>query len=244
MNRKKKIEALFKLTADKVMVAQADIKRSEREWIELFSQALTEAEIPFFVVYGSCLGAVREGAKIEYDDDFDIGIKVEYLPQVAKIMPKLEGLGIFSTEISDFHIRFEMPNSKMTMDIWTIEKVTNIFFRIFGFKWLVAYVYSREDYFSDPAVVKLWDKEYFAPSPVIKYIESLYGKNWRIPLERRLAVPRGYFSQLINKPFVDFEMPGPYSGAPELATFKPWVSKILKRFFPNSKITSLFKHPS
>ena len=81
------------------------------------------------------------------------------------------------------------------------------------------------------------------PSPKEDYLEYVFGNDWRIPIKGRFAGPRGLISQWINKCFVDFPVPAQFSGDDNLGTFKPWVSRILKRFFPKATLTQKFKHP-
>lgn len=52
-------------------------KKELRDLLGRIDSALTSASIKFFAVYGTCLGAVRDGGIIPWDDDIDIAVKRE-----------------------------------------------------------------------------------------------------------------------------------------------------------------------
>ena len=58
------------MEADKLMLVQQTL-------LELFSEVdriCREEDIPYFIIAGTALGAVRHGGFIPWDDDFDIGM--------------------------------------------------------------------------------------------------------------------------------------------------------------------------
>lgn len=52
-------------------------KKELRDLLRRIDNVLTSAGIEFFAVYGTCLGAVRDGGIIPWDDDVDIAVKRE-----------------------------------------------------------------------------------------------------------------------------------------------------------------------
>lgn len=54
---------------------------------------LEEAGIPYFLYWGSFLGAVRQGGLIPWDGDVDLGMAVEHVPRLLALEPKLKQRG-------------------------------------------------------------------------------------------------------------------------------------------------------
>jgi len=53
---------------------------------KLVATKFNEEKIPWWLEYGSLLGAIRDGKRIEWDYDYDLGYPLEYAPQVLKAL--------------------------------------------------------------------------------------------------------------------------------------------------------------
>ena len=51
-----------------------DIQKGEKSILEI-KELMDELDVIFFLRHGTCLGAVRDGQLIPWDDDIDIGSK-------------------------------------------------------------------------------------------------------------------------------------------------------------------------
>ena len=241
MISRKKLLDLFPLTPNEVITNSDSPERTIREWLSLFSQVIGEYNIPIYLLYGTCLGIIRDQDIIPHDTDIDIGIKEDDFLKLSKAVKKLESLGFFITSVARFTIRFELKGVPDGLDLWTIEQVKNPFVRLWGYKWLCDHVYYKQDYFSDSDSV-IYDKnKYYVPSPVTNYLEGVFGKSWTVLIKDFYAGPRGLLSQWLSKPFVDFDVPMQFSGS--RGVYKPWVSRVIKRFFSKTSLMTEFKHP-
>jgi len=129
------------------------------EVFEIVVEKLNEHEIPWWLVAGSMLGCYREGKRIEWDPDYDIGYPIEYAPQV------LEAL----LEIPDVYIEHNL--------YYRVEKVTDILYRdhfvclkphvitdkgvfrvISAFLWGTRKIYSTGFYTIPKGIVKIINK--------------------------------------------------------------------------------------
>ncbi len=53
-----------------------------------FDKICTRNNIPYFMLYGTMLGAVRHKGFIPWDDDMDFGVPIEYYKQMEEVMEK------------------------------------------------------------------------------------------------------------------------------------------------------------
>ena len=51
-----------------------------------FDRICTEHDIPYFMLYGTMLGAIRHKGFIPWDDDMDFGVPIEYYKQLESIL--------------------------------------------------------------------------------------------------------------------------------------------------------------
>ena len=85
-----------------------DIQKGEKSILEI-KELMDELDVIFFLRHGTCLGAVRDGQLIPWDDDIDIGsiIGMNNLDEksISKIIDSFK-LNGFKTEVSEspFHI--------------------------------------------------------------------------------------------------------------------------------------------
>jgi len=139
-------------------------------------------KIKFWLALGTCLGAVREGHFISYDGDVDIMMLARDLsPKMYRVFHK----------IASFRSISHWPDKPMVIEIRKGMKIHILLKYYFSPKdiyiWPASHPYwqncimpgrsLRDDYW-----VNFLDTTFRAPNPPEEYLEQLYGKNWRIPL--------------------------------------------------------------
>lgn len=220
-----------------------DLKKTRDQWLDSFYRIVSKKNIKLILLCGTCLGVVRDNEIISYDTDADYGIYIEDLEALWSCVDELLKEGIYISGRGKYQISFSLPNINFYIDIWPIKK-ESLFMRVLGWHWHADHMSYRKKYFDNLQAVQFQNKTYYLPNPPEEYLEQVYGSDWRIPIKGRFSGVRGLLSQCINALFVDFPVPSQFSGDNSLGTYKPWVSQILKRWFPNLQITSLFKHPN
>ena len=219
---------------------------SGEELLIIITKALKKTEVPFYVIYGTCLGLYREQKLIEYDYDIDLGISYKDKKSFAIFCQNIEDHGLYIEEITHDKIKIMHPQCRYDLDIWFIEKTLNPFYLLLGKTWKCGDAYLPASFFSDKnkAIIDFQELSLRAPCPVEGYLAELYGSNWKVPQKGCYALYRRLPSQIIHYFCIDSPLPLKFSAMEEICVVKPWVSKILKRFFPGAAITQKYKHPN
>lgn len=148
------------MEADKLMLVQQTL-------LELFFEVdriCREEDIPYFIIAGTALGAVRHGGFIPWDDDFDIGMKRQDYERFLQIAPeKLDSAYFLQNHDTDpaapFYFTKLRKNGTRFVEAY-LKKLPmhhGIGMDIFPFDPVPADPKSREQYFSRCA---FWDKVY------------------------------------------------------------------------------------
>jgi len=61
-----------------------------RENLFLLNEVLTGTNIAYGLIFGTLLGAIREGQFIAHDEDIDLYVLDEYKPDVIRLLPELK----------------------------------------------------------------------------------------------------------------------------------------------------------
>jgi len=116
--------------------------------------------IKTFLLYGTCLGFVRDGGYTEHDNDIDVGI----LGSLGQLTPKLIENG-FIRAVNKKHTHFLKYN--ILLDIFS------------------HFPRSHQRYFQSFDKVAYKGKDYDIPHPVEEYLKETYG-DWRIIRHRKV----------------------------------------------------------
>lgn len=168
-----------------------DRKQAVQNLKEL-SEIMTKNGVRNFLIYGSCLGAVREGDIIEHDLDTDMGImaedwKFDILRQLFEAGYEIRNIyGMFNygcelylrkngikTDIMFFYRDEE--NKKLWNCLWD-NLCKN------GEKDKIKHVYPI-DIFDDLNWVYLGGEYFYVPTYSDTYLSLVYGPNWRTPIK-------------------------------------------------------------
>lgn len=157
-----------------------------------------EVGIPFFLIGGACLGAIRDGDLIPWDKDIDIGILEEHkklLDKAGEIAIK-KGFGVFPwvhREYARVDI-FRKYGIEVDIDVYYSKLPENVSFEVDAQQYLNCKeilwmsvvkdvyfeVYPKDDIipFSQATIKGV---SFNVPHFPEKYLERLYGEKWRIP---------------------------------------------------------------
>lgn len=151
-------------------------ERNTRDYKDI-KKTLDGLGVHFFAILGTCLGAVREGDFIEWDDDIDLGVFTDIDINIIAEEFRKQG---FQATIS--LTNFLNLNRYTNSDI--------LFLKRFGDKLSIQENFSSEKntesliydekMFRKFKETKLGDNTILIPDPAEPYLESYYG-DWRTP---------------------------------------------------------------
>ena len=142
-------------------------------------QILDELGIVFFLRHGTCLGAIREGCLIAWDDDLDIGsvIGLHGLTEERAY----EAIDLFSLKgfnpdviISESGLSVEMNKDDVPID-WNC-------YRIIGDSiYQYPVVQIPVGLHTDLKEIDFLGETFLVPNPPEDYLRCRYGPDWRVP---------------------------------------------------------------
>ena len=155
-----------------------DTRDAEKVLLEI-RELMHELGIIFFLRHGTCLGAIRDGELIPWDDDLDIGsiIGMNDLDErsINKAADSFRDAG-FKVRVlkTDFHIGVELSKFEIPID-WTCYRVLggNIF--------QYPAVKIPVQLYDNLKPITLIGETFLVPNPPEKYLTLKYGPEWRIP---------------------------------------------------------------
>jgi phosphorylcholine metabolism protein LicD len=154
------VEVVFpfddKLNADRVL----------EEWDTVCKSLGTEG----FLLFGTCLGIVRDGGYIKGDWDIDVGIHREFFPQLYDMLidrgfispDKKETYQPVEKVIAGTHCKFIKYN--IALDVW-----------------IGLFHDPNKTYLESFDKATYEGREYNVPHPVQEYLKFRYGESWRVP---------------------------------------------------------------
>ena len=196
-----------------------DTQKGEEILIEI-KELMNDLNITFFLRHGTCLGAVRDGQLIKWDDDLDIGsiIGMDDLDEKS-IYDTVDNFKLngFETEVNEspFHIAITLSKFGIPID-WTCYKIIEA--NIYQYPAVKIPVGLYEDLKPIPFI----GTTFLVPNPPEKYLSLKYGPEWKTPKKT------GYEDDIISSI--------PESTIPEQPSI---FIKIHKFFFPNKYITKI-----
>jgi hypothetical protein len=133
----------------------------------------------FFIASGTCLGAVRDGQFIEWDDEMDMGSVIGLNGLDEKTIDR--GIAAFEdngyyvhVDRSSRHIGVHVVKESIRAD-WTCHRIIgDSVFQYPG-------VRTSLEFFTQLKEIDFIGEKFLVPNPPEKYLETKYGSNWATP---------------------------------------------------------------
>ena len=200
-------------------ISTMNMRDAEKVLLEIW-KLLTELNIVFFLRHGTCLGAVRDGKLIPWDDDIDIGsiIGMHDLDEscISRAVKRFEAAN-FEVKVlrTNSHVGVELSKFGIPVD-WTCYWVLD--------EGILQYpgVKIPVRLYQELSSVSLLGKPFFVPNPPEEYLTLKYGPNWMIPKKT------GFEAEIIDS-------------IPESINLEktPVFTRVRKFFFPKHYITGI-----
>lgn len=155
-------------------ISEEDIKCLLQKTKELFSLI----ELPFYLAYGTLLGAVRDHALIPGDEDVDVFILNEQT--LFNKLPFLYQNGFKVCRIIAGCLYSFRVNENSYIDVYILKPYK---FAVWGLTCYSLCKYATpKKYFREYSEIDFLGDTYLCPKDPEKLLEFWYGKNWRIPV--------------------------------------------------------------
>lgn len=176
--------------------AKPDIRKRQNECkkvLRTFQSACKDHKVNYWAVYGTLLGAMREGDIIKWDDDVDVAMATDDFIAIEKRLPQY-GLTVVSRIPFFKNIRkkrrFVKVVSSSSLSPLPLSNAIDVFlYDRVGDKLMTTTVdtacvreFELKDCMGDLKTVKFGPNTYVhVPHHAEKYLEARYGKDWMIP---------------------------------------------------------------
>ena len=138
-----------------------------------------DKKIPFWLMYGTLLGAIRDGAFNPYDTDTDLGVYETDMDDVfeALVDMKVAGFEVIRTAHNDGLVT--ILRRKMYIDFYVMRKDDP------GWTYGEG-MYVPKDYFSQLLEVPFLGAQFKVPGRAIEFLKDKYG-DWQTPGRKHAA---------------------------------------------------------
>ena len=158
----------------------APLETSKEVLLEI-KTVLDALKVPFFLIFGTCLGAMREKNFIDIDPDIDPGIKHwDLVPKLNAVKAAFDVLGYESCYLNTPYpynrmIRLEKRGVRIDLVGWDLCK--GLYFHPVEPDGK-CHIFPR-GMFDNLTKIDFLGKTFFVPTPVETFLVELYGENWR-----------------------------------------------------------------
>lgn len=155
-----------------------------RELFHRTKELFDEAGIKFALVFGSLLGAVREGKMIHGDGDIDICIWDE--EKLRSNLISLYNNGLKVCRISEGIIYSFRINMKCYIDVYVMRKLKGINAILWGRSCIAICGWEMpKKFFTGWSEIEFFGEKCLCPENPERLLEFWYGSDWRIPQDKK-----------------------------------------------------------
>ncbi len=160
-------------------------KNIAKENIIALKNIFEQHQIKYWLCFGTLLGAVRENNFIEHDVDTDIGVEFNEISKLEVALSDLIKIGFEIIRVtSDLSLVSLLKNNEY-IDLYLFRKINNNE----DMSWRCSGYIVKQDYFSELEYIQFLDEQFLAPVNYIKYLEEIYGLDWKVPKQNAHAMP-------------------------------------------------------
>ena len=145
-------------------------------------------KLPFFLVDGVLLGAVREKNFIKWDWDVELVVFSEIAIEFADNIIHYSKSSGFNAEYVDDSFK----NFKINLHKYDTKYSIVGLYKKRKYRLRNAFKYPAK-YFDKPISIKFLGEDYLAPNPIDDFLVFLYGENWRTP--KMSSIKKEYLSR-------------------------------------------------
>jgi len=193
----------FVFEEEKITYDHEPIKIGDATKILHYAKKMLDSrKIPFFLFWGTLLGAIREHSIIKGDDDIDIAILNEQL--LIDNLPYFyeQGFKIVRVERGALY-SFRIADTDCYIDIYIVKPIR---FSLWSFRcYTVCKHYLPKKYFKSFDTISFLGIDCLIPNHSEEVLELLYGKTWRIPMKGAKSfgeVKSAYYYHLFKYKFL------------------------------------------
>jgi len=150
-----------------------------KEGLLYIYEVFKKNDLRFFLIFGTCLGAIRDKNFIKHDVDIDLGIYQIDREKLIQSIVKLKDN--FNFQVSKISLKEESITiiyKNIIIDIGLFHKKDDY------------YIYNDfyenrmpQKFLNKLDNIRFLDKKFYVPFNVEEYLKHQYGKNWKTPIE-------------------------------------------------------------
>ena len=140
-----------------------------------FKQAMDNAQIQFTLIFGTLLGAIREGEFIKYDSDADVACFAEDHKKIKSVVSELQKKGFYVPDKNEIplHDHFFIRDGER-IDIWWFDDIDK--------DWIYdKHIRYNKLFFDNPAETDFLNTNFLVPNNPKIFLELTYGSDWKTP---------------------------------------------------------------
>ena len=150
----------------------------------LFKKIMDKNKIPFGIIFGTLLGAIREGDFISHDEDVDVFVYYNSFYLIKDILIDFRGFGFELIRYSSDLLSLKRKNNFIDIYIFKI----NLNYEI----WKCMGYELNNKYLEDLDKIKFLGYEFRIPAHAEELLIFFYGSDWQIPKIGYHAQPQNY----------------------------------------------------
>jgi predicted nucleotidyltransferase len=148
---------------------------SARKNLTMVNNLLREKQIKVVLMYGTLLGACREGDFIPHDTDIDLALKIEEKNKLISVIPELDNLGFLLVRFEENLV--SVMKDEVYIDFYFFKK------RYFFFRYNSPGLVLKGKYLNDLIEFQFLNQCFLVPRHWQVLLRELYGKTWKTPIK-------------------------------------------------------------